>query len=360
MEILEQLAVALGFATLAGLNLYLTVFIVGMAIRNGWVDLAPQYEQLSVLGGDAVLIASGLFFVLEFFSDKVPWVDSLWDAIHTLIRPVGGGLLAMGALGTVDPGFDVVIALLAGGATLVTHGVKSGTRLVINTSPEPVSNIVASVAEDAAVIGGLALMSWNPIVAGVVFLCFLGLSIYLTPKLFRRSKAFLWFVFHKFGAVFKSDDGKRLYTNLSAERIQTLADSLGGRKPDILWTADVVTGKAKGFKAVGSQTFGVVVAESDSPQVLHFIGRRYFRNYHVPIPLEGAEIVQEPRFLSEDVVIYTTDGTRRLHLRLHSGKRALAKKIVEGIAELRDGAPAPVLEITPKEESEKEVAAVSQ
>ncbi|MCB1093026.1 MAG: DUF4126 domain-containing protein, partial [Verrucomicrobiae bacterium] len=147
MDILNQLAVALGFATLAGLNLYLTVLVTGLAIRMDWIQLSSQYDQLSVLGSDAVLIAAGIFFALEFFSDKIPWVDSLWDGVHTLIRPVGGGLLAIQTLGTSDPAFDVIIGLLAGGTTLVSHGFKAGTRLVVNASPEPVSNIVVSTAE---------------------------------------------------------------------------------------------------------------------------------------------------------------------------------------------------------------------
>ncbi|MCB1087991.1 MAG: DUF4126 domain-containing protein, partial [Verrucomicrobiae bacterium] len=103
MDILNQLAVALGFATLAGLNLYLTVLVTGLAIRMDWIQLSSQYDQLSVLGSDWVLIAAGIFFALEFFSDKIPWVDSLWDGVHTLIRPVGGGLLAIQTLGTSDP-----------------------------------------------------------------------------------------------------------------------------------------------------------------------------------------------------------------------------------------------------------------
>ena len=132
MEVLETLAVALGFATLAGLNLYLVVLVTGLAINQGWVDVSANYPDLMVLGDPLVVTAAGIFFCLEFFSDKIPWVDSLWDSVHTLIRPVGGGLLAIHTLGPVDPGFEVVIAMLAGGATLVAHGFKSGTRLAIN------------------------------------------------------------------------------------------------------------------------------------------------------------------------------------------------------------------------------------
>ena len=144
MEILETLCVALGFATLAGLNLYLVVFVTGLAINQGWVDVSSTYPDLLVLGDPAVMTAAGVFFCLEFFSDKVPWVDSLWDSIHTLVRPVGGALLAIHTLGPTEPAFDVIVALLAGGTTLVAHSFKSGTRLALNASPEPVTNIAAS------------------------------------------------------------------------------------------------------------------------------------------------------------------------------------------------------------------------
>ena len=135
MEVLETLCVALGFATLAGLNLYLVVLVTGLAINQGWVDVSSTYPDLMVLGDPLVITAAGIFFCMEFFADKIPWVDSLWDSVHTLIRPVGGGLLAIHTLGPTDPGFDVVVAMLAGGTALVAHGFKSGTRLALNTSP---------------------------------------------------------------------------------------------------------------------------------------------------------------------------------------------------------------------------------
>jgi hypothetical protein len=171
------------------LNLYLTVFITGLAIRLDWVTLSDKFETLSVLGSDVVLLASGLFCVLEFFSDKIPWVDSFWDAIHTLIRPVGGGLLAIAALGTTDPTFEVIIGMLAGGTTLVTHSFKASTRLVANASPEPVSNMALSTTEDAAVVGGLSLMALNPLLAALVFIAFLAVAVFLLSKILKKIRA---------------------------------------------------------------------------------------------------------------------------------------------------------------------------
>ena len=156
MERLNLLSVALGLACLAGLNLYLTVFATGLAIHFHWIVLAPQYQSLSVLGNPVVIIISGVLFLLEFFADKIPWIDSIWDAVHTIIRPIGGALLAIQVLGHSTPMLDIVIVLLAGTTTLAAHTAKATTRLLSNTSPEPFSNIALSVGEDAFVVGELA------------------------------------------------------------------------------------------------------------------------------------------------------------------------------------------------------------
>ena len=343
MDILNQLAVALGFATLAGLNLYLTVFITGLAIRMNWLELSTQYEQLSVLGSDAVLIAAGIFFALEFFSDKIPWVDSFWDGVHTLIRPVGGGLLAIQTLGTTEPAFDVVIGLLAGSTTLVTHGFKAGTRLAVNASPEPFSNVALSTAEDVAVVGGLALMAWNPIVAAVVFLAFLAVALWATPRLFRRSKAYLWLFCHKLGSLVgfrdRSEDAARLAERLSSDDDLALAEALDGGLAEPRWSARVLVGKAKGYKGIPNFTFGKIVAVFGNHGVIHFVGRRFFRSFHCPVSLTDLSVAHESRFLSENIVLYSRDGSRKLMLRLPAGRRTLASRIAESLQQLGDTVP---------------------
>src|SRR2546428_5981177 len=130
METLQLLGVALGLAALGGINLCLTVFVTGLAIRMEWITLAHQYKQLEVLADPLIIGIAGFLYFVEFFADKVPWLDTLWDAIHTIIRPIGGAFLAIRVLGTPNPIFDVIICLLAGGAALTTHGLKAGTRLL--------------------------------------------------------------------------------------------------------------------------------------------------------------------------------------------------------------------------------------
>jgi hypothetical protein len=170
MNVLDQLGIALGFATLAGLNLYLTVLVAGLAIRFQWIHLGPSYENLAVLGNGWLLGLAAVLFLIEFFADKVPWLDSAWDGAHTVVRPVGGILLALAALGDIDPRLVIIAALLAGTASLATHGTKSGTRLFLNLSPEPVSNAVASTTEDGLVLGGLGVMAFAPAAGFFLFL----------------------------------------------------------------------------------------------------------------------------------------------------------------------------------------------
>lgn len=182
METLELLGLALGFATLAGLNLYLTTFVAGLAVHFDWIALSSKYEQLEVLGDPWIIGVAGILFFFEFFADKIPWVDSSWDVVHTLIRPVGGVMLALTALGELDPSISVIAGLLAGSATLTTHLTKASSRLLVNLSPEPVSNSVASVTEDGLVLGGLGLMAFAPTVAFVVFVIFIIFAAWLLHR----------------------------------------------------------------------------------------------------------------------------------------------------------------------------------
>lgn len=177
-----MLGVALGFGVLAGLNLYLTVFVTGLAIKLEWLILAEKYSDLQVLENPWILGISGTMFLIETFADKIPWVDSAWDVLHTAIRPVGGVMLALGALGELDTSAGVIAALLCGGTALVSHTAKAGTRAVANLSPEPVSNIVLSTTEDAVVLGGLSLMAFSPEIAFFVFLGLLLIAALISWK----------------------------------------------------------------------------------------------------------------------------------------------------------------------------------
>ncbi|MGY4398591.1 hypothetical protein ACVWZA_003799 [Sphingomonas sp. UYAg733] len=168
MSIIEILGVAASVSLLAGWRLYLCVFAVGVAMRSGWVALPGHLMQLDVLANPWVLGVAGLLAVIEFAADKVMWIDSAWDAVHTLVRPVGGAMLALAIVDPSKPEWQVIAVLLGGGASLLTHSAKAGTRALVNASPEPVSNIVVSTGEDVATGGLLVLALANPIAAVVI------------------------------------------------------------------------------------------------------------------------------------------------------------------------------------------------
>jgi hypothetical protein len=200
MHILEQLGLALGLASLAGLNLYLTVFLSGVLMHFNLLHLADQHHELAVLGHPWVIGVAGALYLVEFFADKVPWLDSLWDTVHTLIRPAGGTLLALQTLGDMSPEIQVIAGLLAGGAALTTHATKAGTRLLANHSPEPVSNIALSVGEDAAVVGGSALAFLAPITAFFFFAALLVVLWLVLPRVWRAVRGSARFLFRKMKA----------------------------------------------------------------------------------------------------------------------------------------------------------------
>ncbi len=186
-EIAGPVGAALGLAIASGLSLYGAVFVSGLAIRLEWVHLAPAWTSLAVLADPVVLAVSGVLFLVEFLADKIPVVDSLWDAVHTVIRPVGGALLASRALGELSPAAEVLALLLLGGATLATHAAKATTRLAVNASPEPVSNVLISLAENGLVAGAVWMALAHPLLALGAGLVALALAVTLTVWLARRA-----------------------------------------------------------------------------------------------------------------------------------------------------------------------------
>ena len=165
LELLATLGRTMGFSFAAGINLYATVAILGLAKRYGWVALP---EQFSVFDHDIVIAAALVLYVIEFVADKVPWVDSMWDAVHTVIRPIGGAVIAVATLGDASPAVEGLVALLGGTLAAGTHFTKAGTRAVANTSPEPFSNWFLSLAGDIFVIGLATLALKYPAAAAIV------------------------------------------------------------------------------------------------------------------------------------------------------------------------------------------------
>lgn len=192
----EVIGMAVSASLLAGWRLYLTALIVGLAMRWGWLALPDQLSGLEILANPWVLGVAGVGAVAEFLADKIMLVDSLWDGVHTFLRPVGGALLSLAVIDPGEPLGQALVFLMGGGAAFMTHAAKAATRLAVNTSPEPFSNIAVSTGEDLATAGLLALALAYPVTAAGIALVLLALMIWLlfalrrfVAMLFRRRRA---------------------------------------------------------------------------------------------------------------------------------------------------------------------------
>jgi len=188
MDWLTTLGMAMGSAWMSGINLYATVVTLGLLQRFKLVALPGD---LGLVSDWWVIGVAGALYLIEFVADKIPAVDSVWDAIHTFIRVPAGAVLAASAFASFDPSVRLVAFLAGGGVALSSHGTKAATRLAANTSPEPVSNIVLSLLEDALTIGSAILMVFHPVVILVLVAIFVLLAIWLVPKIVRALRGLL-------------------------------------------------------------------------------------------------------------------------------------------------------------------------
>jgi hypothetical protein len=192
MDLIATLGRTLGFSFAAGVNLYATVAILGLSARYGWVELPPQFQAFN---SDLVIGGAVVMYLIEFFADKIPYVDTLWDMIHTAIRPVGGALIAVTTLGDASPTLEGFVGLIGGAVAAGSHLTKTSTRAAANTSPEPLSNWVLSLGEDLFVVGLGYLALQHPIAALVVattlvvlIAIFFALIIRTVRRWFRRRR----------------------------------------------------------------------------------------------------------------------------------------------------------------------------
>jgi len=188
MDLVSTIALSMGTAWASGINLYAAVLMLGLLGATGHADLPPDLEPLT---HPLVIMAAAFMYVVEFFADKVPGVDSGWDTVHTFVRIPAGAVLAAAAMGEVSMPAQIAAALLGGTLAAGTHAAKAGTRVLINTSPEPLSNWCASIAEDLAVVAGLWAALRYPWLFVALLVLFVLLLAWLLPRLGRA----LWAVF---------------------------------------------------------------------------------------------------------------------------------------------------------------------
>jgi hypothetical protein len=338
MEILEQMGLALGLASLAGVNLYLTVLVTGVLVRFDLLQLADRFESVEALGHPWVLAVAGSLFVIEFITDKVPWVDSLWDSVHTVIRPVGGVLLALQAMGDMPPYMEVVAGLLAGGAALTTHGAKAGTRLVVNHSPEPFSNVSMSLVEDIGVVGGTFLALLQPVAAFCIFSGLLILLWVLFPQIVRAIRASLWFVWSKLRMPGRREPlthPEQLERHLDSESAALLRAHADIKEGDVSWTAAGVTGKSKGWRGLKPNLQALLVVPKEGDRV-HVVTKRGFRDPVISIPMARVSVDVESRFLSDNVSLIS--ATQSFVLRFPRGHSGLVETVALRLKEMSGGA----------------------
>jgi hypothetical protein len=340
MELLKTLAAAVSLGALAGVNLYLTVFITGLAARFDWVSFPPALAGLEVLGSPAILAISGALFLVEFLADKIPWVDTAWDSVHTFIRPVGAAALAVAAIGDAHPAFEVAGGLLAGGMALSAHFAKAGTRLAANTSPEPFTNIGLSLAGDGLVVLGLGLIAWSPIVALVVIGSVVGTILFFLPRLLRAMVVNLTFAWKKLTCPPQDSLPASPGTELPHALEKILRRSHASKAP-LGWSIACVSRKGS---ALPANIRGHLAALEGEPSLLHFIGKTWRGHMHASLDVSDATFEFTEGFLTHKLeVVMGSDSVRQAFLfdqqTLPAAKK-LAQTLSGKVSDKKTNAPA--------------------
>jgi hypothetical protein len=314
MADLSLVASALGLGFVAGFRLYLTVLALGLAIRFHILPLTAHLGNLAVLADTRILIAAAVLSAVEFFADKVPWIDSLWDSVHTVVRPVGAAILGSAAAAGLDPALRFLVMLLAGGAALSGHSSKAATRLAVNHSPEPASNIALSVAEDALAPLGIWLSLQHPYVMLGVIAVFLAFFGWLSPKIFRLVRLEWLALGSSLQRLFGGRHAglARMPDAYAPTRVARVFPSLAGRMGAIEDGAPALrcaAGKdVKGLR----HSIGHLRFDADR---LAFVTRRGFRKRSVEIPIGSLADVSFQRGILLDRLTFTTaDGERTFYL----------------------------------------------
>lgn len=200
--LINTIALTMGLSWASGINLYAALLVLGLGGSTGNIDLP---DNLQTLQDPLVIMAAGAMYAVEFFADKTPGVDSGWDTLHTFIRIPAGAMLAAGAVGDVTPALEVAAGIMGGSMAATSHVTKAGTRLLINTSPEPITNWIASFSEDVLVVAGLWTALNHPSLFLIFLMVFIVLVIWLLPKIFRAIKLMVNKIGQWLGLIEKDD-----------------------------------------------------------------------------------------------------------------------------------------------------------
>jgi hypothetical protein len=288
MDTVALIGSVMGLGLASGVRLYATMLAVGLGLRLGIFELHPGIERLRILSDDWVLGAVSVAYLAEFFADKIPWLDSLWDAVHTLIRPLGAAMISATALGSVNPEARWALALFSGGVALAGHSTKAGTRLAANHSPEPFSNIFLSLLEDGLVFAGTWLALEHPLIMLGIVAGFLVLFLWLGPKMFRLLK---------------------LEWTALASLVRGSGGELPGGYRERLGDPRIAVRAAAGSGVRGLKNSTGWLSLDD--QGLTFVARRWFRLKSHRLPFDHIlEAGFRNRFLLDQLRIKTSNGSQ--------------------------------------------------
>ena len=228
MEPTAAIALAGGAAWASGLNVYAVILILGVLGNTGYMELPPDLE---IVMHPVVMIAAGFMYCVEFFADKTPGVDTAWDTLHTFVRVPAGAMLAAGAVGEMEPALQMGAFLVGGGLAATSHTTKAATRVMLNTSPEPVTNWTASILEDIAVLGGLWAALNHPVLFLIALVLIVAGMLWVIPKLWRGVVAIFRSIANFFGGGKQDETADTMAGTASTT---TPAPSLEGVNPKAL------------------------------------------------------------------------------------------------------------------------------
>lgn len=321
MEIINLLGAAMGLAFVSGINLYATVLAVGFGINMGLIELAPGMEPLETLGNPLILLVAGVLYTAEFFADKVPWVDSAWDTAHTLVRPIGGAWIAASAVGTLDPALEFATILLGGGVAFTSHAIKASSRLLINQSPEPVTNVATSVFEDIVAVAGAWLAVQHPAVMFALVVLVLVATTYFGPKVLRLMRL----EFAILGTLLGRLVGRRsdAWDHVPAKYRPALPDRVEASRLKLCLRA--VSGKGTSLRR---NLIGMLCMQDER---LVFLTRSWFRPRCQELDLKNVEEAWlETRLLVHHLVLQTDRGEVRFgFFRDGSGRPARVLDLIQ-------------------------------
>jgi hypothetical protein len=267
MDAIAHLGSILGLSFISGINLYATVAMTGICVRTGLVTgLPPEFQ---VFANEAVIFVALMLYVVEFFMDKIQGLDTLWDSLHTVIRPLGGALIALMQVGEASAAVEVIVFLVGASMASAAHATKAGTRLVVNSSPEPFSNVLVSIGEDIGVVGFSYLALAYPKLTFFLTIILLVLVIIFLPILFRTLRMLLGSLFFRIKAFFIRDITKSRLLSLPPS-MDTFFDNQKEKDEEIIWTGKAYARRVPSVKR-SARIYLVITS-----QAVYCLYRRWF------------------------------------------------------------------------------------